>query len=82
MRADFDRLDTVLGESAWLAGAAPTIADLSCAGYLFWADQAEVDLEPWPAMVDWLGRIRSLPRWQAPYDLLEDRYPIRPGTRT
>ncbi len=24
----------------------------------------------------------SLPRWQAPYDLIDDRFPIRPGTRT
>ena len=82
MHADLDRLDRALGESAWLAGAAPTIADVSCAGYLFWADQADVDLDPWPAVVAWLERIRSLPRWQAPYDLLEDRFPIRPGTRT
>jgi glutathione S-transferase len=49
---------------------------------MFWADQAEVDLAPWRAVTAWLGRIRSLPRWLAPYDLFEDRFPIRPGTRT
>jgi glutathione S-transferase len=82
MRADLDRLDLALRVEPFLVGAAPTIADVSCCGYLFWADQAEVDLTPWPAVTAWLGRIRSLPRWQAPYDLLEDRFPIRPGTRT
>ena len=82
MRADLDRLDHALGENPYLAGATPTVADISCAGYLFWADQADVDLAPWPLVVAWLERIRSLPRWQAPYDLLEDRFPIRPGTRT
>ena len=82
MRADLDRLDRALGDDAFLAGRAPTIADVSCCGYLFWADQADVDLAPWPAVVAWLERIRSLPRWQAPYDLLVDRFPIRPGTRT
>jgi glutathione S-transferase len=81
MRADLDRMDRALREDAFLAGAAPTIADLSCCGYLFWADQAELDLAPWPAVAAWLERIGSLPRWQAPYDLLED-LPIRPGTRT
>jgi len=82
MQADLDRLDRALSENDFLAGDAPTIADLSCCGYLFWADQAELDLAPWPEVAAWLGRIGSLPRWQAPYDLLEDRFPIRPGTRT
>ena len=82
MHADLDRLDLALRAEPFLAGAAPTIADVSCCGYLFWADQAEVDLAPWTAVTAWLDRIRSLPRWQAPYDLLEDRFPIRPGTRT
>jgi glutathione S-transferase len=82
LNADLDRLDRALREDAFLVGGAPTIADISCCGYLFWADQADVDLAPWPAVVAWLERIRSLPRWQSPYDLLEDRFPIRPGTRT
>ncbi|HJT97423.1 MAG TPA: glutathione S-transferase family protein [Rhodanobacteraceae bacterium] len=82
MHADFDRLDAAFGASAFLAGDAPTIADVSCCGYLFWADQAEVDLARWPGVTGWLSRIRSLPRWQAPYDLFEDRFPIRHGTRT
>ena len=82
MNADLDRLDRALDESAFLAGDAPTIADMSCCGYLFWADQAEVDLARWPSVTAWLERIRSLPRFKAPYDLLDDRYPIRPGTRT
>ena len=82
MHADLDRLDLALRVEPFLVGAAPTIADISCCGYLFWADHAEVDLAPWPAVTAWLERIRSLPRWQAPYDLLEDRFPIRPGTRT
>jgi glutathione S-transferase len=82
MKADLARLDRAFGESAFLVGDAPTIADISCCGYLFWADQADVDLAPWPAVVAWLGRIRSLPRFKAPYDLLDDRFPIRSGTRT
>ena len=82
MNADLDRLDRALEETPFLAGDAPTIADISCCGYLFWADQAEVDLARWPSVTAWLERIRSLPRFKAPYDLLEARYPIRPGTRT
>jgi len=82
MQADFDRLDLALREREFLLGAAPTIADVSCCGYLFWTDQAGVDLSTWPAVQAWLGRISSLPGWQAPYDLLIESDPILPGTST
>ena len=82
MQADFDRLDGHLRETPFIVGDAATIADISCCGYLFWADQAEVDLVPWPAIVAWLERIRSLPGWSAPYDLLVASPPISAGTRT
>lgn len=82
MHADFDRLDLHLRERAFIVGEAPTIADMSCCGYLFWTDQAGVDMAPWPAIVRWLNHIRSLPGWQAPYDLLIASPPIAAGTRT
>jgi glutathione S-transferase len=82
MQADFDCLDRALRDRKFLLGEAPTIADVSCCGYLFWTDQAGVGLAPWPAIDAWLNRIRSLPRWQAPYDLLLASPPIASGTRT
>jgi glutathione S-transferase len=82
MLADFDRLDRALRESPFLVGDAITIADVSCCGYLFWADQAAVDPADWPAIDAWLDRIRSQPLWQAPYDLLAPGPPILAGTRT
>lgn len=82
MQADLDRLDAALRSAPFLVGEAPTIADVSCCGYLFWADQARVDLAPWPAVVAWLDRIRAQPGWHSPYDLLLPDYPIRTGTRT
>ncbi|HEU4665294.1 MAG TPA: glutathione S-transferase family protein [Dokdonella sp.] len=82
MHADFDRLDGELRARPFVAGDAPTIADISCCGYLFWTDQAGVDLAPWPALVAWLERIRALPGWLAPYDLLAASPPVERGTRT
>ena len=82
MHADLDRLERALLESAFLVGDAATIADISCCGYLFWADQAGVDIGRWPALAGWLGRIRAQPGWHSPYDLLQHKYPIRSGTRT
>ena len=82
MQADFDRLDLELQDRAFLFGDVPTIADVSCCSYLFWTDQAGIDLAPWPAITAWLARICSLPGWRAPYDLLVASNPIRTGTRT
>lgn len=82
MHADFDRLDLALREHAFLAGEAPTIADISCCAYLYWTDHVGVDLAPWPAIVAWLERLRSQSGWQAPYDLLEPSPQIRSGTRS
>ena len=48
-----------------------TIADLSLCGYLFWEDELGVVWrETHPAIAQWLDRIRSHPRWVAPYALM------------
>ena len=82
LQQDLDRLDGTLNDSVFLIGDIPTIADVSACGFLFWAHQAEVDLDRWPAVEAWLLRLRALPGWAAPHDLLEARYPILTGART
>ena len=82
MQADFDRLDAHLRTNDFMLGERVTIADASCCGYLFWLDQGDVDPAPWPAIMAWLDRVRSLPGWKAPYDLLAETPPIASGTRT
>jgi len=69
--ADLDRLDEEFsGGKPFLTGDSVSIADLSCCGYLFWADQAGIDLASWSNVEAWLGRIRALDGWGAPYVLL------------
>ncbi|TFW33651.1 glutathione S-transferase family protein [Massilia horti] len=65
--ADIAYLDGELSDGrAFILGASPTVADLSLCGYLFWPDQAQVEL---PGHVQaWLGRIAALPGWRHPYD--------------
>ena len=48
----------------------PTIADLSLCAYLFWPDELGVDWNAYPNVRDWLGRIRQLPGWTHPYELM------------
>ncbi len=68
--ADLNRLDDELGRTPFLLGAAPTIADIACCGYLFWPEQAGIDLAAWPQIRRWLAAIRATPGWQEPYRLL------------
>jgi len=63
-------LNAHLGGRAFVAAGRPTIADLSLCGYLFWPDELGVDWNEFPSVRDWLARIRALPRWRAPYDLI------------
>jgi len=82
LHADLDRLNAHLDGLRFLVGDAPTIADVACCGFMFWAHEADVDLDRWPAIEAWLLRIRALRGWGAPHDLLEARYPILTGVRT
>mgnify|MGYP005752151255 FL=1 len=63
-------LETHLGSRPFAVGEAPTIADLSMCGYLFWPDEFGVDWADWPNIAAWLDRIRALPGWVHPYELM------------
>jgi glutathione S-transferase len=64
-------LDTHLAGRAFVATDQLTIADLSICGYLFFDDEIGVDWQrDYPNVKAWLDRIRGLPRWRHPYDLL------------
>jgi glutathione S-transferase len=65
-------LDRRLAGRAYLLGAEPTIADLSLVGYLYYpAEEFGFDIAAEHANVAaWLGRIKALPRWAHPYDLM------------
>ncbi|MBX9403876.1 glutathione S-transferase family protein [Lysobacter sp. BMK333-48F3] len=76
--ADLDRLQAQLSATPWLAGAAPTIADVACNGYLFyavepWAEAAGFPArtwaERWPAVQAWQQRLLALPGAQTPQAL-------------
>jgi glutathione S-transferase len=64
----------------YMVGEAPTIADLSLAGYLYFPpEESGIDIAAsYPAMTAWLARLRELPGWKPPYELLPgERIPPR-----
>ena len=63
-------LDAHLDRKAFVVGERPTIADLSLCGYLFFDDEIGVDWNGYANVRDWLARIRALPSWKHPYELM------------
>jgi glutathione S-transferase len=63
-------LDSHLARSDFVVGRAPTIADLSICGYLYWPDEFGVSWSDYPRVGAWLGRIKALPGWVHPYELM------------
>ncbi len=59
-----------LGGRQWMALDRPTIADLSMAGYVYYDGELGIDFAGYPALAAWRDRIRRLPGWRAPYDLM------------
>jgi glutathione S-transferase len=70
LRNAYAALDAHLGGRDWIVGSSPTIADLSCCGYLFYPEPFGFERRDWPAIDDWLTRIAALPGWKHPYDLM------------
>ena len=64
--ADLDRLNHTLSRSDYLVSSGFSIADISCAAYLFWLDQIDVDVLDYPHIARWLATIRQQPHWVHP----------------
>ncbi len=56
----------------FLVGEQPTIADFSLSGYLFYpVAESGIDIaERFPHLAAWVGRLRALPYWSDPYQVL------------
>lgn len=63
-------LNSHLEGRKWMVGDALTIADLSCAGYLFYPEPYGFDAADWPEIAAWLDRIAATPGWKHPYELM------------
>ena len=61
-----------LEKAPFLLGAQPTIADISMCAYLYYpAEEFGFDIrKDHPAIASFLDRMKALPRWAHPYDLM------------
>lgn len=66
----FGIVEKHLATRAFIVGNEPTIADISMAGYLYYPEETGVDRGAFPNIDAWTQRIRSLPGWRHPYELM------------
>ena len=70
LKSAYKVLDDHLTNHIWVVGAAMTIADLSCCGYLYYPEPYGFDRNDWPHIDRWLDTIAATPGWKPPYDLM------------
>ena len=65
-------VDKHLASRHFVVGSAPTIADFSLCGYLFYPveESGYVVQVRFPNIAAWLERVKAFPGWAAPYDIL------------
>jgi glutathione S-transferase len=57
----FELMERELSARLWLAGPAPTLADIANYSYVARAPEGRVSLSQYPSLRDWLQRIEALP---------------------
>jgi len=68
----FGIVEKHLSNRDYVVGSQPTIADLSLCGYLYFpTEESGYDVgKNYPAMARWLERLKALPGWKPPYEVL------------
>ncbi|MBV1706344.1 MAG: glutathione S-transferase N-terminal domain-containing protein [Hyphomicrobiales bacterium] len=66
-----------LAKRSFMVGERVTIADFSLCAYLYMPEDYGIDWEAYPEIRQWLARLKAVPGWQAPYDILTRASPKR-----
>lgn len=72
-------LESHLDGRDWIVGDRPSIADMSCVGYLFYGSELGFADDAYPNIVRWREAIRAMPGWAHPYDLMPGHPLPRPA---
>ncbi|WP_444811005.1 glutathione binding-like protein [Stenotrophomonas sp. LC732] len=59
-----------MASRTFIVGSAPTIADISMVGYLYYDEETRFDRTSFTNIQSWAKRIAELPGWAHPYDLM------------
>jgi glutathione S-transferase len=72
----FGVVDKHLASQPYMVGTAPTIADVSLCGYLYYPveESGYPVSDRYPNIAAWLERVRAIPGWADPYAILPGTY--------
>jgi glutathione S-transferase len=71
--AALDFMDRSLEDRAWLVGDTCTIADIGCWGRMVFMGEAGMEIARWANVEAWSRRLKVLPGFALPYDLIPKR---------
>lgn len=71
----FGTVEKHLATHDFIVGDRPTIADISMVGYLYYPEETGIDRTAFPSLARWAERIKALPGWAHPYDLMRRAFP-------
>jgi glutathione S-transferase len=66
-------VDRHLAGRDWLVGEQCSIADIGCWGRMVFMAEGGIDITGWPNVEAWSGRLRAMPGFALPYDLIPKR---------
>ena len=66
-------VDQSLAGREWLVGDAATIADIGCWGRMVFMHEGGLDISRWPNVLAWSNRLKAMPRFALPYDLIPSK---------
>ena len=74
--AAFAILNQHLAHNTWVAAGRFSAADLACCSYLYYPEAFGFESEAYVHIQAWLERIKNIPGWMHPYDLLPKAHPM------
>jgi glutathione S-transferase len=63
-------VDQTLAGREWLVGEHCTIADIGCWGRMVFMSEGGFDITRWPNLLAWSDRLKAMPGFALPYDLI------------
>ena len=72
-------MDRTLEGRQWLVGDACSIADIGCWGRMVFMAEGGFEIERWPNLNAWAHRLKAMPGFALPYDLIPKKDQEFPG---
>jgi glutathione S-transferase len=66
-------VDKTVTDQKFLVGDYPTIADIGCWGRMVFMAEGGFEIANWPHLEAWAGRIKAMPGFALPYDLIPSK---------